>query len=95
MDSILSWYDKKLYGIEFYRLGVMAFMLLIHANVLVPAALLAISMNSGSSVEFAVCAIFSFSLLGALLSGAKVKFTIPLFLISTILHLYIILSNFI
>ena len=95
MDNILSWYDRKLYNIEFYRLGVMAFMLLVHANIIVPATLLAISMNSGSSIEFGICAVFSFALLGALLSGVKVKKTIPLFLFSVVVHLYIILSNFI
>jgi len=95
MASLINWYHHKLEGVEFYRLGVMAFMLLIQANVIVPATLLAIAMNSGSTIEFAICATFSFGLLASLLSGASAKITIPLFLVSTVTHLYIIFSNFI
>lgn len=93
MASLMNWYQLKLENVEFYRLGVMAFVLLVQANVLVPATLLAISMNSGSTIEFGICATFSFALLATLLSGASVKVTIPLFLTSTVAHIAIILSN--
>ncbi len=95
MAYLMNWYQHKLEHADFYRLGIMAFVLLVQANVLVPATLLAISMNSGSTIEFGICAIFSFALLATLLSGASVRITIPLFLISTVIHLYIIFSNFI
>lgn len=95
IGSLLSLYNNKMRNLEFYRLGVMAFILLVQANILVPVTLLAISMNGVSSLEFGLCATFSFGILVALLGGAPVKVTIPLFIVSTVIHLYIILSNFI
>lgn len=94
IETLRSWYDRKMTNLEFYRLGVMAFILLVQANILVPVTLLAISMNGVSSLEFGLCATFSFGILVALLGGAPVKVTIPLFITSTLVHLYIILSNF-
>lgn len=93
MENLMSWYDHKLKDADFYRLGIMAFILLVQANVLIPATLLAISMNGGSSFEFAICTAFSFGLLVSLLGGAPAKFTLPLFIVSTVVHLLIIFTN--
>lgn len=94
MESLTTWYNHKLEEAEFYRLGVMAFILLFQANIFVPVTLLAISMNDGSVIEFGICTVFSFALLVSLLGGSPARVIIPLFGVNVIVHLFIILSNF-
>lgn len=92
MEHILNWYQLKLEKAEFFRLGIMAFILLIQMNVIVPATLLAISMNGGGTIALGLCAVFSFGLLVLLIGGAHPKITIPLFIVSTLVHLSIVIG---
>lgn len=92
MEHILNWYQLKLEKAEFFRLGIMAFVLLVQMNVIVPATLLAITMNGGDIIALGICATFSFGLLVLLIGGAHPKITIPLFIISTLVHLGIVVA---
>lgn len=95
MEHILNWYQVKLEKAEFFRLGIMAFVLLVQMNVIVPATLLAITMNGGGILALGTCAAFSFGLLVLLIGGAHPKITIPLFIVSTVVHLSIIFAHLI
>lgn len=58
MENLMSWYNHKLEDAEFYRLGVMALVLLVQMSIIVPATLLAISMNGGSSLNLLLVQVF-------------------------------------
>ena len=93
MENMLTWYNQKCEEAGFNRLGVMAFVLLVQTCIIIPASLLAISMNGNNSFEFALIAILSFCILVSLLGDMPSKIILPLFAISTLVHLMIILVN--
>lgn len=93
MENLTNWYSNKCEEAAYNRLGVMAFILLVQTCIIVPATLLAISMNGNNGVEFALIAIFTFSVLVSLLGDLPSKIVIPLFVVSTLVHLAIILVN--
>ena len=93
MDNLLNWYNQQCEEGSFNRLGVMAFVLLVQTCVIVPATLLTISMNGNNLIEFALMAILSFSILVSLLADMPSKVILPLFLVSTVIHLLIILTH--
>ncbi|WP_224999157.1 hypothetical protein [Cesiribacter sp. SM1] len=93
MENILNWYNIKCEEANFNRLGVMAFVLLIQTCIIIPATLLAISTGGGSLLEVTTIAILSFSVLASLLGDLPSTKVIPLFIISTVVHLLVILIN--
>ena len=93
MDIILSWYTKKCKEASFNRLGVMAVILLVQTCLLIPATLLAMSMNGNSPIHFILIAVFSFALLVSLLGDMPSKVVLPVFGASVLIHLFIILST--
>lgn len=93
MEKILNWYGQQCEEADFNRIGIMAFILLFQTCLVVPAAVLLISMNGQNLIELAIIAVLSFSLLVSLLGDAPARVVIPLFLISTIVHLFIIVLN--
>ena len=93
MDNLLNWYNNACEEASFNRLGVMAFVLLIQTCVIVPATLLLIGLNGNNSIEFALTAIFSFAILVSLLADMPSKIILPLFAVSILVHLGIILVN--
>lgn len=93
MENVLGWYNQQLEAVKFYRLVVMAFILMVQVNIIVPITMLAITMNSGNVFEIMTCAALSFAILVSLIGGASVKTTVPLFAVSTVVHLSIILVN--
>ncbi len=94
MEKILNWYNYRCEEAGFYRLGIMAFILLVQTCIIIPITLLAISMNGNNIFEFALIAILSFSILVSLLGDMSSKVIIPVFITSTVIHLLIILINF-
>lgn len=93
MERIFSWYSQQCDEADFNRLGIMAFILLFQTCLVIPAAVLLISMNGSNILELGVIAVLSFSILVSLLSDAPAKVILPLFLLSTVVHLLIILFN--
>jgi lipopolysaccharide export LptBFGC system permease protein LptF len=93
MENILNWYNHKCEEANFNRLGVMAFILLVQTCIIIPATLLAISVGGSSLLEVTLIAVFSFSVLASLLGDLSSKKVIPLFIISTVVHLLVILIN--
>lgn len=93
MENLTKWYDNQCDVANYNRLGVMAFVLLVQTCIIIPATLLAVSMNGNNTIEFVLIAIFSFSVLVAFLGDAPSKIFVPLFVVSTIVHLGIILVN--
>ncbi|WPP50720.1 hypothetical protein [Catalinimonas niigatensis] len=92
MENAIIWYRNQIEEAQFYRLGIMAFILLVQANIIIPATLLVISMNNGSTIAFVSCTLFSFAVLISLLAVMPAKVIIPLFIVSTIVHVFIIAS---
>lgn len=93
MENLTNWYSIKCEEAAYNRLGVMAVILLVQTCIIIPATLLAISMNGNSGLEFALIAIFTFSVLVSLLGDMPSKIVIPLFALSTLVHFAIILIN--
>ena len=93
MDNLMNWYNDQCEDGQFNRLGVMAFVLLVQTCIIIPVTLLSISMNGNSNIGFALMAIFSFAVLVSFLGDLPIKFIIPLFALSTLVHLAIILVN--
>lgn len=93
MENLVNWYSNKCEEASFNRLGVMAFVLLVQTCIIVPATLLSISINGNSSMDFVTMAIFSFAILVSLLGDLPAKIILPLFAVSTLVHLIIILTN--
>lgn len=93
MEKLFSWYNQQCDEADFNRLGIMAFILLFQTCLVVPAAVLLISMNGSNIIELGIIAVLSFSILVSLLSDAPAKVILPLFLVSTAVHLFIILLN--
>lgn len=93
MEKIMNWYEHQCEEASFNRLGVMAFVLIVQTCFIIPATLLSISLAEGSFLEFALMVVFSFSLLVVFLGDVTVKISIPLFVISTLVHLAIFASN--
>ncbi len=93
MENLMNWYNHKCEDAGYNRLGVMAFVLLIHTCIIIPATLLAISMNGNNLVEFLLMTIFSFGLLVSLLGDLPQKIVFPVFGVSILVHLGIILVN--
>lgn len=93
MENLMNWYNHKCEEASFNRLGVMAFVLLVHTCIIIPATLLAISMNGNSTAEFTLMAVLSFAILVSLLGDMSSKIILPLFTISILVHLFIITIN--
>lgn len=93
MDNLFNWYNNKCEEAAFNRLGVMAFVLLVQTCIVVPATLLSISINGNSSMDFILMAIFSFAILVSLLGDLPAKIILPLFAVSLLVYLTIILMN--
>lgn len=93
MENLLNWYNHKCEEASFNRLGVMAFVLLVQTCLIIPATLLAISMNGSNTFEFILIAILSFAILVSLLGDLPSKVILPLFAVSILIHLIIILIN--
>ena len=89
-EDLMLWYRQKIKEVQFYRIGILAFTLLVQANIIIPVTLLAISMGGGSSFAFACCTFFSFLILVSQLAVMPAKITIPLFIVSTIVQGFII-----
>lgn len=92
MQHILNWYNRQLPEIDFHRVGMIALVLLLHMCIIVPATLLTISMNGNNIIEFTIMMVLGFSILVSLLGDMPAKVVIPLFIISTIVHIGIILT---
>lgn len=93
MENLMNWYNTKCEEANFNRLGLMAFILLVQTCIIVPVTLLLISVNGNDLIQFALMAILSFAILVSLLGDMSSKIVLPLFIISTIIHLGIILIN--
>ena len=93
MENLVSWYNTKCDEANFNRLGVMAFVLLIHTCIIIPATLISIGMNGNSTFQFALISIFSFGILVSLLGDMSAKIVIPVFILSTLVHLSIVVVN--
>ncbi|AHM62697.1 hypothetical protein D770_22250 [Flammeovirgaceae bacterium 311] len=92
MDNIMNWYTRQLQDANYNRLGLMAFILLVHTCIIVPATLLVIVQNGNSLIEFTIMGVLSFSVLAALLGDVSAKVTVPLFVVSALIHLLIIMT---
>lgn len=92
MENVMIWYQHQIKEAKFYRLGITAFILLVQANIIVPATLLTMGMNSASDIEFILCALFSFAVLISLLAVMPVRIIVPLFVVNVLVHVLIILS---
>ena len=95
MENLMNWYNTKCEEANFNRLGLMAFILLVQTCIIVPVTLLLISANGSDPIQFALMAVLSFAILVSLLGDMSSKIVLPLFIISTIIHLGIILINII
>lgn len=93
MENLLNWYNNTCEEASFNRLGVMAFVLLVQTCILVPITLLLVGMNGNNTIEFVLMAVFSFAILVSLLADMPSKIVLPLFAISTLVHLGIVLVN--
>ncbi len=92
MENVMNWYNRQLEDANYNRLGLMAFILLVHTCLIVPATLLTICANGNDIVEFAIMGVLSFGVLAALLGDISSKITIPLFVASALIHLFIVLA---
>lgn len=92
MDNMMNWYNRQLEDANYNRLGLMAFILLVHTCIIVPATLLTICTNGNNIIEFAIMGVLSFGVLAALLGDVSAKITIPIFIGSSLIHLFIIFS---
>ena len=93
MENLMNWYNTKCEEANFNRLGLMAFILLVQTCIIVPVTLLLISVNGNDLIQFGLMAILSFAILVSLLGDMSSKIILPLFIISTLIHLGIILIN--
>lgn len=94
MNHILNWYSRQLPEADFHRVGLIAFILLFHTCIVVPATLLTIVMNGSSTIDFAIMCVLGFTILASLLGDLPAKITIPVFLVSTLVHVLIIITYF-
>lgn len=92
MDNLMNWYSRQLEDANYNRLGIMAFILLVHTCIIVPATLLMIVQNGNNLIEFTIMGVLSFGVLAALLGDVSAKVTLPLFVVSALVHLMIIVT---
>lgn len=92
MENVMIWYHQQIEEAKFYRLGIMAFILLVQANIIVPATLLTMGMSGAGDIEFIICALFSFAVLVSLLAVMPVRVIVPLFIVNVLVHGGIIVS---
>ncbi|WP_017730916.1 hypothetical protein [Nafulsella turpanensis] len=95
MENLMNWYNTKCEEANFNRLGLMAFILLVQTCIIVPVTLLLICVNGNDPIQFALMAVLSFAILVSLLGDMSSKIVLPLFIISSLIHLGLILINII
>ena len=93
MENFMTWYNHKMEDAQFNRLGVMAFVLLVHTCIVIPTTLLIISHNGINPINLTVIAAFSFAILFAMIAMVPVRYTLPLFVLSTIAHAIVIIVS--
>jgi hypothetical protein len=94
-SNILDKWDDKITYLQDYRLIVMGFILMVQANVVVPVSVLSILHVGAPGNLLTVCAISSFAVLVSNLASEKIKYTIPIFAVSTIVNIAAVLYAFI
>lgn len=93
INTLIAKYHAITDALAFYRLGVMSFIIMVHGNIIAPVTLLAISYNSLSDLHFILLAFFSFTIVVSNIADRLPKETIPIFILSTLVNIGIILVN--
>lgn len=93
MENFISWYNQKMDDAEYNRLGVGAFIILFHTCIVIPVTLLVLSYNDFNVVYIGILTFLSFAILFAMIAVMPVRMSIPLFLISTLIHIIMIGLN--
>ncbi len=87
--QFLAWATEK----QSLRLPILALMFVIHGCITIPMALLSMNLVDGGIVQVAIVAFGAYSVLVVNLAALSTKITIPVYLISTLLILGLVLRN--
>lgn len=90
-SNVLIRWGHKISSLQDYRLFTMGLILMVQANIIIPITMLVISHYGLSNLSIGICIINSFAILVSNLASDKVKYSIPIFIVSTFLHISVIL----